>query len=146
PTFGRIPNYNGSLPERAIGGQLMSVSGPLARTIGDIRLAFEAMAHGDVRDPWWVPAALRGEAFLKRVALCLAPDGLDVEKPIVDALLEAAARLREAGWRVEEVDQIPPLREAANMQVKLWLGDEYDASMAAARAEGDPGALAMLEG
>jgi amidase len=40
PTLGRIPAWNASLPERDIGGQLMAVSGPLARSIPDLRLAW----------------------------------------------------------------------------------------------------------
>ncbi|MFJ0639427.1 amidase, partial [Bordetella pertussis] len=62
PTLGRIPNYNASFPERGLGGQLMSVSGPLARTVADIELSFAALAHADPRDPWWVPAPLAGPA------------------------------------------------------------------------------------
>ena len=37
----------------------------------------------------------------------------------------------------------PPLREAADWQTKLWLGDGYEAQLAAAEREGDPGALAL---
>ena len=40
----------------------------------------------------------------------------------------------------------PPLREAADLQTKLWLGDGYEAQLAAAEREGDPGALACLRG
>src|SRR5690606_31547648 len=146
PTLGRIPNYNASFPERGLGGQLMSVSGPLARTVADIELSFAALAHADPRDPWWVPAPLAGPARPRRVALCLRPDGLEIDEAVADALLDAAARLREAGWEVAELDDIPPMREAAVAQVTLWLGDEYPALLAEAQAEGDPGALAMLRG
>ena len=41
--------------------QMMSVQGPLARTVRDLRLALAAMAGHDPRDPWWVPAPLEGE-------------------------------------------------------------------------------------
>lgn len=146
PSFGRVANYNPSLPERSIGGHLMTVSGPLARTVGDLRLALEAMAQEDVRDPWWVPAPLLGRPLPKRVALCVAPDGLQTEQPVIDALFDAADRLRDAGWTVEQVTQTPPLRDAAKMQVKLWLGDDYEAMVRTAEVEGDPGALTMLKG
>ncbi len=43
PTMGRIPAYNAALPERTIGPQISAVSGPLARTIGDLRIALHAM-------------------------------------------------------------------------------------------------------
>ena len=42
PTVGRIPAFNASLPERSIGGQITAVSGPLARTVGDLRIALKA--------------------------------------------------------------------------------------------------------
>ena len=51
-----------------------------------------------------------------------------------------------AGWVVEEIANTPPLREAAELQTKLWLGDGYEAQLEAAEREGDPGALACLRG
>jgi amidase len=45
-----------------------------------------------------------------------------------------------------EIETSPPLREAADLQTKLWLGDGYEAQLAAAEREGDPGALACLRG
>ena len=36
PTLGRIAAFNAALPERTIGPQICAVSGPLARTIGDL--------------------------------------------------------------------------------------------------------------
>src|SRR5258707_4050875 len=77
PTVGRVAAFNASLPERPIGPQISAVSGPLARTIADIRIALEAMSGRDARDPWWVPAPLEGPALPKRAALCLHPDGLE---------------------------------------------------------------------
>ena len=44
PTMGRIAAFNAALPERPIGPQISAVSGPLARTIGDIRIALAAMS------------------------------------------------------------------------------------------------------
>ena len=40
PTIGRVPAWNQSAPDRFIGAQLMAVSGPIARTIADLRLAW----------------------------------------------------------------------------------------------------------
>ncbi len=77
PTLGRIAAFNAALPDRPIGPQICAVSGPLARTIADIRIALAAMSLRDARDPWWVPAPLEGPPVPKRVALCLNPDGLD---------------------------------------------------------------------
>src|SRR5438046_8000966 len=145
PTVGRVAAFNASLPERTIGAQISAVSGPLARTIGDLRIALRAMSGRDARDPWWVSAPLEGPAMPKRAALCLQPDGLATAAEVKSAVADAGKRLERAGWVVEEVET-PPLREAADLQTKLWLGDGYEAQLAAAEREGDPGALACLRG
>lgn len=146
PTLGRIPAFNAALPERGIGPQLCAVSGPLARTIADLRIALAAMSVADARDPWWVPAPLQGPPMPKRVAMCLNPDGLDPVPEVKAAVADAGKRLERAGWTVEEISDTPPLREAAELNTKLWLGDGYEAQLAAAEREGDPGALACLRG
>ena len=50
---------------------------------------------------------------------------------------EAIAELKKA------VDLCPAF---ADLQTKLWLGDNYEAQLEAAEREGDPGALACLRG
>src|SRR5512140_1981671 len=146
PTVGRIAAFNAALPERTIGPQISAVSGPLARTIGDIRIALAAMSGKDARDPWWVPAPLEGPGMPKRASLCLQPDGLETFAEVKAAVADAGKRLERAGWVVEEIETTPPLREAADLQTRLWLGDGYEAQLAAAEREGDPGALACLRG
>jgi amidase len=146
PTLGRVAAYNASLPERPIGPQISAVSGPLARTIGDLRIALAVMAGKDARDPWWVPVPLEGPAMPKRAALCLNPDGLETVAEVKAAVADAARRLERAGWSIDEIDNTPPLQEAADLQTKLWLGDGYEAMLEAAEREGDPGALACLRG
>lgn len=146
PTVGRIAAFNAALPERPIGPQISAVSGPLARTIGDLRIALAAMSAPDMRDPWWVPAPLEGPDMPKRAALCLEPDGLEPVAEVKAAVADAAKRLERAGWVVEEITATPPLREAAELQTKLWIGDGYEAQLEAAEREGDPGALACLRG
>jgi amidase len=146
PTVGRVAAFNAALPERTIGPQISAVSGPLARTIGDLRIALAAMSGRDMRDPWWVPAPLEGPAMPKRVAMCLQPDGLETATEVKAAVVDAGKRLERAGWVVEEIATTPPLREPAELQTKLWLGDGYEAQLSAAEREGDPGALACLRG
>lgn len=146
PTLGRVPAYNASLPERAIGPQLTAVSGPIGRSIADLRLGLAAMAAPDPRDPWYVQAPLEGPQAPRVAALCIRPDGLDTRPEIVEALYEAAQRLRDDGWRVEEITNTPPLQEAADHQIVLWLGDGFAAMEAAAIKENDPGALTALAG
>src|SRR5258707_4004936 len=125
---------------------MCAVSGPLARTIGDIRIALAAMSGRDARDPWWVPAPLEGPPMPKRAALCLNPDGLDPVPEVKAAVADAAKRLERAGWTVEEITNRPPVREAGEINTKLWLGDGYEAQLEMAEREGDPGALACLRG
>ena len=144
PTPGRVPAFNASGPERAIGPQLTAVSGPIGRSIADLRLGLAALSTPDPRDPWYVPAPLEGPPAPRRAALCLRPDGLATVPAVAAALLDAAARLRAAGWVVEETDTLPPLREPAEMQLRLWLGAGYEAQLASATQEGDPGAINIL--
>lgn len=136
PTIGRIPAWNPSLPDRAIGAQLMAVSGPLARSVADLRLALHAMAAPDARDPWWTPAPLEGPAFPRRAALCVRPEGMNTLPEVEAALRAAARRLQDAGWTVAETP-IPPLREPARLQAMLWLAESRRGLNRALAAEND---------
>ncbi|WP_295521842.1 amidase family protein [uncultured Pseudacidovorax sp.] len=146
PSFGRVAAWNASSPERTIGGQLTAVSGPIARHVHDLRLALAAMARPDACDPWSVPAPLVGPAVPRLASLCVRPDGLATTAPVEAALRDAAARLRDAGWQVDEVEALPPLKAAADDQTLLWVGDGYEAQLRTAEREGDPAALVVLRG
>ena len=122
PTPGRVAAWNPSSPDRFIGGQLMAVSGPLARSVADIRLALAAMSAAGAGDPWWVPAPLELPAVPRRAALCLAPDGMAVAGEVAEALRAAAAALSDAGWQVEETD-CPPFTDAAAINGALWMAE-----------------------
>lgn len=141
PSLGRIPSWNASMPERDIGGQLMAVQGPLARCIEDVRLGLLAMAARDIRDPWWVPVPFEGPAAPRRVALCLAPEGMAVQPPVIAALRDAAARLADAGYEVVEVDALPPLREAVRINLALWTAFLPRGGLAAVEREGEQASL-----
>ena len=145
PTLGRVPAYNSSAPDRGIGPQLMAVSGPIARTIADLRAGLHAMAAPDPRDPWWVPAPLDGPPAPRHAALCLRPGGLAIVPEVEAALLDAARRLEGAGWTVEHLDDTPPLQECSDLNMQLWLGDGFAAMVARAAEEGDPAAIAIFE-
>lgn len=136
PSFGRIPAANFTAPDRHIGAQLMAVSGPLARTVADLRLALKAMSAGDIRDPWWTPAPIETPARDKRAALAIAPDGMNVQPAVAEALHDAARRLEDAGWTVEEVD-CPGFREAQRLQTALWLTEFRRAGAAMIDREDD---------
>ncbi|MFH5927025.1 amidase family protein [Roseomonas xinghualingensis] len=122
PTLGRTPARNTSSPDRHIGGQLMAVSGPIARTIADVKLAFEAMAARDISEPWYVAMPMQGPPVPKRAALCVKPEGLATVPEVEAALRDAAKRLEVGGWTVEEAE-LPPLREPAQLQAMLWLAE-----------------------
>jgi amidase len=143
PTLGRVPAFNPSGADRHIGGQLMAVSGPLARTVGDLRLSLTAMSARDVRDPWWVPVPLDLGAYPKRAGLCVAPEGLNTHPDVVAALQGAAAKLRDAGWVVDEVES-PPFRAPAQLQAQLWLAEMRRAAGDPIGEEGDPDAIAVF--
>ncbi len=136
PTFGRIPAYNATGPDRHIGAQLMAVSGPIARTIGDIELGLIAMATEDLRDPWWVPAPYDQGDFPKRAALCIAPDSMSVAAEVEHALRDAAERLRAAGWQVDELP-CPPMRPAALINEQLWMTEMRIGAEAMVAQEGE---------
>ncbi|MGJ3261505.1 MAG: amidase family protein [Rhodospirillales bacterium] len=140
PTFGRVPAVNFTGAERNIGGQLMAVSGPFARTVDDLRLAFAAMSQPDIRDSWYVPAPRGLPDLPKRAALCVTPDGLDTEPGVAAALHRAAECLRADGWTVEE-KETPPLRPAVAMQLILWMAEFQGAGAEAVEREADPDAL-----
>lgn len=120
PTLGRIAAYNPSGADRHIGAQLMAVSGPIARTMSDIEISLRAMSARDVRDPWWVPVPYDLGEFPKRAALTIAPDRMTVSKEVEAALRDAAQRLRDAGWVVDEV-QCPSLLLPAKINEQLWM-------------------------
>lgn len=144
PTVGRVPSYNLTGGARLIGPQLMAVSGPLALRVDDLRLALEVMSGADPRDPLCSPVPLTGPDLPRRAALIRRPDGMAVDPRILDDLDRAAAMLRAAGWEVEEPATVPPLTEAKELQIDLWLMDGFADKAATAEAEGDAGAQALI--
>ena len=144
PTVGRVPAYNASGAERFIGAQLMAVSGPIARSIEDIALAFRAMAAADPRDPWWAPGLETAPETPKRAVLALAPDGMPVAAEVTAALTGAAHALEAAGWRVEET-ACPPMREPAELNAQLWMAETAFAAREMMAAEADPDAMFVFQ-
>ncbi|MHA6203565.1 amidase family protein [Dyella soli] len=146
PSFGRVPAYNASSPERGIGPQLMSATGPMARTIQDIALGLSVMSAADLRDPWYIHLPLIGPAMPRHAALCLRPGGMAIAPEVEAALWDARERLTDAGWQVEEIHDTPSVTEAAEIQEHLWLGDGFANLVAAVERDGDPGARVVVEG
>jgi amidase len=137
PGLGRVPAFNATGGDRLIGGQLMAVSGPIARSAADLRLGLRALSQPDPRDPWWTPAS--PAPYRKRAALALAPDGLQTDPVIRDALTAAARTLETDGWDIGE-PALPPLREAMELQLTLWLAEFALGGADAITREADPDA------
>jgi len=107
PTQGRIAAFNPSAPaERPLMAQFMSSQGPLAREVADLRLGLEVMARRDARDPWWVPAPLRGPTSASpiKVALAKVPDDMTTDPRVMALIAKAADDLADAGYLVEAVE------------------------------------------
>ncbi|MEO0385880.1 MAG: amidase family protein [Pseudomonadota bacterium] len=144
PTLGRIAAGNFTAPDRHVGAQLMAVSGPISRSVADLRLGLGAMAQKDLRDPWWTPAAMDTSGHPKRAALTIAPEGLKVDPRVEAALKDAAARLSDAGWEIVETE-CPPFREPARLQAQLWLAEFRRTGAKAIAEEADPDSSFVYE-
>jgi amidase len=121
PSFGRVPAFNPSAPaERSMASQLLSVQGPLARTVRDIRLALATLAARDPRDPWWVDAPLVGRPVRSpiRVAVVTEPEALGgarLHPTVAEAMRQAAGWLADAGYEIVD-DATPGFTRA----MELW--------------------------
>lgn len=125
PTSGRVPVFNGTASgERPAMVQAMSVQGPIARTVGDVRLGLAAMSQFDPRDPNWAPAALKPEAQKHplRVALVMDNAELKPDPEVRNALKQAAGWLQDSGYIIEEV-QPPHFSEAAGLWRTLLMNE-----------------------
>jgi amidase len=114
PTYGRFPADHRIGPDDpTLAAQLMPVDGPLARTVADLRLACQALAGTDPRDPRAVPAPLYGAAAATplKVAVVTDPGGQGVHPDVRAAVTAAAGALHDAGYDVEEIPDVPRLAE-----------------------------------
>ncbi len=118
PTPGRIPG-RGHLPPCVGPFSILGAIGPMARTIGDVALMFEALSGQDPLDPISPPVALRHPSAKELRAKAIGffeDDGLVPVTPETRAAVnDATHALREAGFRVEPFRPraLEPLR-------KLW--------------------------
>jgi len=104
PTPGRIP-ATGHYPNSVGPFALLGVVGPMARTVGDLKVLFEVMQGPDYGDPSSAPVPVRwpGEDELKKIRVGYFED--DGRTPVTAetrAAVESAAQaLRRAGFKVE---------------------------------------------
>jgi amidase len=124
PTPGRVPDVDPSQPERPISMQLISVAGPLARRVRDLRLGLLAMSAHDPRDHRWVPAPLVGPPPPRplKVAVCRDPNGDGVHPTVAAAVSRAANILADAGYVIEEV-ALPSVLEAGDLWDQICQGE-----------------------
>jgi len=124
PTPGRFPYYNPSQPERPLSMQLIAVPGPLARRVKDLRLAMQAMAAPDPRDPFHVAMPLEGPPLPSsaKVAICTDPTGDGVHPSVSAALARAADILTSAKFDVV-YPKTPDIVEAAELWDQICQGE-----------------------
>lgn len=105
PTPGRIPS-TGHFPKAGGPFALLGVVGPMARTVEDLKILFEAMAGWDDVDPCSAPVGVRKiqENDLRSVNVgFFSEDGRSpVTEETKSAVEEAAALLAQTGFRVEK--------------------------------------------
>ena len=150
-TVGRVPSYKASAPNRTITNQLMSVQGPLTRTVADARLALKVMAQGSAFDPQWVDAPLeyadtatRAPNTL-RIAMFKRHAGYDADAGVVASVEQAAGWLAKAGYEIEEVEP-PHFEEAADLWNQMVMDDMRRGGQGAIELMGDHGTQSALRG
>lgn len=116
PTPGRIP-ASGHFPSSVGPFALLGVVGPMARTVADLKVLFEAMQGPDDGDPSAAPVPVQWPENVKRLRVGYFED--DGRTPVTSetraAVRTAAEGLKAAGFTVE------PFRpEALEQARQLW--------------------------
>ncbi|MCK7626163.1 amidase [Streptomyces sp. RS10V-4] len=122
PTYGRFAADHRIGPDDpSYAAQVLVTDGPLARTVDDLRLAYEVLAGADPRDPRAVPVPLYGEPLPRpvKVAVVADPGGRGVHPAVRAAVERAADALRDAGYEVCEGLDVPRLDDALEVYVRL---------------------------
>ncbi len=123
PTVGRLASSGMEGMDVPMSAHLFAVEGPLARSVADLRLGYEALRGHDPRDAFYAHGAAAPVSSRARSVALVRTVGVVDPTPAVDAALDqAAAALRDAGYEVEEVD-LPLLAEAYRLWYLLAIED-----------------------
>ena len=122
PSHGRVPDANDIPPtDGPLAIQFFNSQGPMARTVEDLRTAFEAMIAPSPRDPWHTPAPARGPASDRLATVAIAvPDDTDSE--VRQGITRAADALTAAGYDLR-AQQPPDIERAMTLWVELLNDD-----------------------
>ena len=143
-SLGRIPAYNPSQQiARAVGAQLMSVQGPLTRSLRDARLTLRVMARGDPLDTRWADVPLAGPPLPIGVALVPHNPGGHTHPAQTDAVRQAGRHLAAAGYAVDEVAP-PDLDEIIETWHRIGSTDVLALLAPQMEEHGDPDAQASM--
>jgi amidase len=121
PSYGRFPADRSVGPrDLSLSSQVIPVDGVIARTVADLRIAFQALAGPDPCDPRVAPVPLDGPQLPRpiRVAVALDPGRCGVHADVRKAIEIAATALRDAGYVLEEID-VPKLAEIRETYVRM---------------------------
>ncbi|WP_030437630.1 amidase [Actinoplanes subtropicus] len=146
PTQGRVASASGTIPvPPPISLQLFAVDGPMARRVGDVAAAYEALCAPDARDPQWVPAPPRLPLPDRITVTVVAdPGGMGVDPAVAAAVRRAADALADAG--VDIVERQPPeLMAAAELWRTLSTADVEGLLDGVMRKHASAGGLTYLE-
>jgi amidase len=139
-----VPAYNPTqAAERSMSSQLMSVQGPLGRSVADVRLGLAAMAARDPRDPWWTPAPLDGTPSRRPIRVAVVTQASDLggarlHASVAGALEQAAASLADAGYEIVD-DRTPGFTRAKELWFEMQMPEFRHYMLPLVEKEGDEG-------
>jgi amidase len=124
---------------------LMASSGPLARSVEDLELAFEVLRGTSTQDPASVPVEPPpGMEPPGPVALLLEETGALLDPEVVEAVRATADALRSAGYAVEE-GVVPDLSRAPELFAQIVGTELIETRLRAIRGQIGASALDHIE-
>lgn len=123
PTTGRIPMVP-SIPvaPQSNSFRLMCVEGAMARSVADLNIAYRVLSGWHPQDPYSVPAALKGPAVARKVALVTQMSNSTLPAATIAAIHHAGEQLKAEGWQVEEVTP-PELARVNEIWARVLVSD-----------------------